>query len=132
MTKNYYRRITEALPQDLKKALKIKNLQKHSKRYLLVFLASSFFILSLYAVFSYMEYASLKEQWLRTFDSLSYWEEIATKQGNSPDAYYQAGFYAAQLRDNKKAIIYLEKALMLDPGFERAQKLAQQLTKTTN
>ena len=122
-----YRKITEAFPQDLKKALKIKNIKSVFTNYSFVFLVVSLSILILYAVISYIGYSITREEWLKARDNFAYWQEVAEKQKNSPDAYYQAGVYAAELRENSKALAYLNRALELDPGFTKAKELKEQV-----
>lgn len=113
--RDYYRRITELLPRSFLKG------------YLLVFLLVTSAVLFLYLLASFSDYSNAHEEWLRTRDNSTYWQEVAIKQGNSPDAYYQAGLYAAELHDNQKAIGFLNRAIELDPGFEKAKKLREQL-----
>jgi tetratricopeptide (TPR) repeat protein len=128
MTKPFYRRITEAFPQDLKKALKSRNIKELTEGYSFVFLSISLFILALYAAVSFIDYSNGRAEWLKARDNFAYWQEVAEKQKNSPDAYYQAAIYATELRDNQAAVGYLDKALELDPGFEKASELEKQLT----
>ena len=122
-----YRKITEEFPQDLKKALKVKNIKSVFTNYSFVFLVVSLSILILYAVISYIDYSTTRAEWLKARDNFAYWQEVAEKQKNSPDAYYQAGVYAAELRDNRRALMYLNKALELDPGFEKAVELQRKI-----
>ena len=129
---SYSRIITESLPQAFKNAVEWKNAKTHILGYSIVFLTVSFVVLAVYAAFLYSDYLNAKEQWLKTSDNLAYWEEVAVKQENSPDAYFEAALYAAKLGNNQKALLYIDKALELDPGFEKARELSQQLTKTTN
>lgn len=126
----YYRRITEAFPQDLKKALKIKNIKSVFTNYSLVFLVVSLSILILYAAISYIDYSTTREEWFKARDNFAYWQEVAEKQKNSPDAYYQTAIYAAELRDKSRAVEYLTKALELDPGFKKAKELREEILDT--
>lgn len=118
-----YRKITEAFPQDLKKALKRKNIVKLLKGYSMVFLSVSLLVFVLYAVVMFFNYLSARSKWLKARDNFAYWQEVAEKQKKSPDAYYQASIYAAELRDNTSAVGFLNKAIELDPGFEKAKEL---------
>lgn len=113
--KNYYRTITERLPQDL-------------FRFSLFFLCLSFVAFLLFVVYLFQAYEKVKYERQGAIDSLSYWESVVLKQPNSPDAYYQAGIYAAKLGESQKAIGFLDKAVKLDPSFKKANSLSQQLT----
>ena len=130
MNKINSRRITEAFPQDLKKALKIKNIKSVFTNYSFVFLVVSLSILILYAAISYINYSTTREEWLKARDNFAYWQEVSKKQANSPDAYYQTAIYAAELRDSSRALVYLNKALELDPGFQKAKELRSKILDT--
>lgn len=123
---HYYRKITESLPQSILE-WRVKDLKKHLKRYVLLYLVILFVISALYAVISYINYETMKSDRLYAQDSFNYWQEVAASQSNSPDAHFQAGYYAFLMGDSNLAVIYLSKAIELDPGFEKAKALKQQL-----
>jgi len=123
--KHYYRKITESLPQSVWD-WRVKDARKHVKRYLLLYLSVTFGIILLYIAISFINYETIKGERLAATNSLAYWEEVTRVQANSPDAFYQAGYYAAILKE-KKAIEYLNRAIELDPGFVEAISLREQL-----
>lgn len=84
-------------------------------------------VLALEVIFMYFNYLSISEARQKSQDSLSYWEEVLTRHPNSPDAYYNAGKYALELGDRAGAATFLERAITLDPSFEKAKILAQQI-----
>ena len=119
--KSYYRRITEGLPQG-----------SYFARFTIFILVSLSVILVFYLGFSYLQYAQINENRKRIVDSLLYWENVVGEHPNLTDGYYNAAVFAAELGDKGKAIKYLDKAIELDPSFDKAKLLQQQLTKTTN
>lgn len=123
---HYYRRITESLPQSFLK-WRVKDLKRYLKRYILLYLVILFVITTLYAAISYINYETMKSDRQYAQDSFNYWQEVAASQSNSPDAYFQAGYYAYLMGDSNLAVIYLSKAIELDPGFDKAKALKQQL-----
>lgn len=133
--KIYYRIITERLPHNLlkkelkylKKVVTVKYLKQELSIFSISFLALSLSILVLYVTISYIKFVGSRDNWLRANDNLIYWRQVAEKQGNSPDAYYQAGLAAATLGENSKAYEYLQKALSLDPDFDKARLLENKL-----
>lgn len=133
IVKGYYRKITEALPQGIKKSAKegIHSVRKtatsHLGRYLVLFLVLLSAMLTLIIVQLYADYRRAVEERQKAIDSLSYWEEIVTSHPNFTDAYYNAGIYAAKLGDRQKAYDYLKRAINLDPEFEEAKELEEKI-----
>ncbi|HVZ12150.1 MAG TPA: hypothetical protein VG965_03910 [Patescibacteria group bacterium] len=131
-----YRKITELLPKgflkdevkSLKKVVTAEYVRREATIFSLSFLLICFCVLALYTMVVLLDYSKTKEKWLQARDNFSYWSEIATKQANSPDAYYQAAIYAIELSKKDTAEDLLQKALQLDPSFEKASKLASKLS----
>lgn len=115
---NYYRKITESLPQT-----------KYIGDYFVVFLLVFFFFSLALSGYLYIKLLSIKDLRRQTAENLTYWQQISKNHPNSPDAFYESGFYAAKLGDKKKATEYLEKALILDPEFQKAKDLIATLKK---
>lgn len=59
--------------------------------------------------------------------TLNYWEDVVRKHPNFPDGFYNAAVYAAKVRETEKALIYLDKAIRLDPTFTKAMELKKRL-----
>ena len=115
--KTFYRRITESLPQRV-----------YFTNLFLLFLSVLLIFLSILAGIAYIVQVAAKGVRAEITDNFNYWRRIAEKHPNSPDAFYEAGFYAAELGDKSKAQKFLDEALRLDPSFEKAKRLSQQLT----
>ncbi len=152
--KKYYRKITEPLPQTSKKSkpkvrvesissLKeapaniINSLNQSSKIsilgreitiYFMWFLGICAVFLFLVVIVLFLSFEQGKGRWLAARDNYLYWNEVAKVQANSPDAYYQAGVYALELGKNQEGYSLLQKAIDLDPEFEKAKQLQKQLT----
>ena len=116
-TITFPRRITESLPQ----RVYFTNLS-------LVFLCALLISLSVLSGIAYIALAEAKGARAEITDNFNYWRGISEKHPNSPDAFYEAGFYAAELGDKSKAQKFIDEALRLDPSFEKAKRLSQQLT----
>ena len=135
MKKINYRKKTASLPQSNAERVKLfirsnitwNNLKGDFSKIALIFLGTSSVVLLILTFFFFDRYLKDRGEWLAARDELLYWEEVAKKQETSPDAYFEAGLYAAKLRDKTRALSYLKKAIVLDPGFEEAKKLARQL-----
>jgi tetratricopeptide (TPR) repeat protein len=115
---NYYRRITESLPQ-------ASDLAPHIVGYLTVYMAVMALLLTAYLFFLSLKFFEVSERKLQAKDNLSYWESVVKVHPNFTDGYYNAGFYSFVLGDKAKALEYLDEALSLDPGFEKARELEE-------
>lgn len=120
----------EQVPNTIRKASSILTSKgfedKVTKYFLLYFVFIACFFA--YAKFVlYKEYENLR--WMRNQEliALVYWEEVIRKHPNFPDAYYQAGVHSLRLNSGEKALMYLDKAILLDPAFEDALKLKSSL-----
>lgn len=71
----------------------------------------------------FINLAEAKQARQETLENFSYWVEVSRKHPNSPDAFFEAGYYAAKLGDEETALNFLDEALRLDPSFERAREL---------
>ena len=112
MITTYYRRITESLPQRM-----------YFANFFLLFLTVLFIFSSILAGFAYIEMTQVKNERKEILGDFNYWKQVTEKHPNSPDAFFEAGFYAAKLGDRETAREYLDEAIRLDPSFERAREL---------
>ena len=114
--KDYYRRITESLPQRV-----------YFTNFFILFLSIFLIFSVILAAIAYIAMAEAKEVRAETVDNFNYWIEVTEKHPNSPDAFYEAGYYAAKLGNREIALTYLGKAIMLDSTFEKAIELEKKL-----
>lgn len=140
--KKDYRKITVSLPQPISKegvrsffTKEGGKINKSSFAFLgqefthltLVFLSLCLIFLMVVAGWFYLNFEQARQRYLAAQDNFLYWQEVAEKQVNSPDAYYQAAVYAVELGNNQKAYEDLKKALDLDPQFKKASELQKAL-----
>lgn len=52
---------------------------------------------------------------------LNYWRDIASRYGEYRDAYFKVALLEYQLGNDNEAKKYLEKALAIDPNFEKGR-----------
>jgi tetratricopeptide (TPR) repeat protein len=145
LIKKYSRKITESLPQtpavennsshklalpsfftkeaSIKTASILTQVKKELTVFSMSFLSVCLVFLLLIAFWFFNMYSDARAERLAAQDNYSYWNEVAVKQSNSPDAYYQAAVYAVALGKNQQASELLQKALELDPGFKKASQL---------
>jgi tetratricopeptide (TPR) repeat protein len=121
-SKDYYRKITESLPQG-------SDLVPHFLGYLTLFMALMAVLLTTYISLLALNLLEVKEQKTKATDNLAYWESVVRTHPNFTDGYYNAGFYSYILGDKGKAIGYVTKALKLDPNFEEAKELEKIIRK---
>ncbi len=134
----YYRKITESLPQPLKKkakkavayvkpGLKSENLIYHWTRFFILFLVLTFIFMSYVAGQIYIKGIELKEKHANTVGELVYWEGVVRDHPNFPDALYNAAIFSYQIGDDGKAIKYVDRAIKLDPDFTDAVEFRKKL-----
>ncbi|MGE5041661.1 MAG: hypothetical protein ACM3IJ_02050 [Candidatus Levyibacteriota bacterium] len=112
---HYYRKIT-ARRKTFSKVLIFLEL------FLFCFLAS----ISLYLFIFYQQIQRTRAEEVK---SLASWEKLIHKYPNYPEVYFEGAVYAARLKDNQKAMEYLNKALLLNPNYQEAKKLQEDLGK---
>ncbi|HVT01556.1 MAG TPA: tetratricopeptide repeat protein [Patescibacteria group bacterium] len=117
MANKNYRKITEALPQGPDLA-----------SFFIFIFAGSAIVLIFYLGLSFFHYVNLLDGKKRVQDNLSYWESVVEDHPNLTDGYYNAAVYAVELGNKNKAIGYLDKALELDPSFDKARELEKRIT----
>ena len=124
---DYYRKITELLPkpqiENFRKWVKKPLLKSNLYSYFALFLLLAGIFLTITAYILAAKYNAVRQKREFLLDELTKWERVATVHPNYPDAYFEAAYFAYEVRDRKKALNYVSKALILDPEFSAAQKL---------
>lgn len=123
----FSRRITEALPQGFLKGLKRKELAPHLLNYLTLFLIILSAFLLFFLGMVYLSYTEAQQERRMAQDNLSYWQDVVKKHPNFTDGYYNAGLYAAELKDYKTSVEFLDRAIALDPQFKKAIDLEKRI-----
>jgi len=127
----YYRKITERLPQGVKKSakkhIKPKEIAPHVGRYFVIVLTLALVILAIILIAYYFKYLDVQERRRQARDNFFYWEAVVKANPNFPDGYYNAAIYSIELREYQKAEDNLNKAIALDPSFTRAKELERKI-----
>ena len=104
-------------------------MKKHLLTYCCLFLFAEALILS-YAVYSIRaDIATIEAIKQQKQDRLSYWKGASEQYPNEPDILYNAAVAALNTGNKKIANEYLQKALVLDPLFEKAKNLRSEMLK---
>lgn len=106
----------------------IKKSSHKIKIFLLVYLLFSSVLLSGFSIFLARFYQSLKKEREKEIARLVYWQDVIKKHPNFPSAYYNGALHAFLLKDKKQAVELLNKAIFLDPNFEAAEKLLDDIS----
>lgn len=77
----------------------------------------------------FYKYQELKKSRVEHFKRLVALEKVINDYPASSQTYYTAAIEATRLKDQEKARYFLEKALFLNPEFEAAKKLQEELLK---
>ncbi len=128
---SYYRKITERLPQGIKKwfkkNIKIKQIRLELLQYFILVLVLMLAVLIFTMGLLFLKYLDVKDQRERAVDNLIYWKGVIQAHPNFPDGYYNAGLYSIELGDNQNAESFLHHAVVLDPSFEKARELEKSI-----
>lgn len=133
-----FRIFTDFLPKNFTKSvvnvlfgeiLHKKKLSKHLKTQILFTLVISSLFLTTFLLQSIKTLSRVEEKWKEKKREQIYWENVAKKQPDFPDAYYQASWYSYILGERQKAFDYINKALLLHPTFKEAIELKNILLK---
>ncbi|RJQ28096.1 hypothetical protein C4577_00075 [Candidatus Parcubacteria bacterium] len=83
----------------------------------------NFFVFSFFLFYFIENYKSVIIQREHVRDKFEYWQNVVDKHSNYVDAYYQVSYFALKLGQKGKALEYVDRALVLDPGFGEAEEL---------
>lgn len=70
---------------------------------------------------------TLEQKRGEVLSSISHWEKVAATYPGYRDAYFTLAVLYYQLNEKEKAREYLEKALTIDPNFEKGRELERKL-----
>ena len=69
------------------------------------------------------ELQNVKKERERIVSEINHWGKVVSKYSDYRDAYFKLAVLEYQLGDNEKSKKYLEKALKLDPNFDKGREL---------
>lgn len=108
------------------KRLKLNSSVKKGVFFGLLMFSITLFGLNLFMFYRYQE---LKINRVEHLKSLSALEKLINSYPASSQTYYTAAIEAARLKDQGKALYFLDKALFLNPNLNAAKELQQKLLK---
>ena len=121
---NIYRSFTES-PKRIKKrnqkVFKIFKFQSIATVYILTI--GLVLILSLHLLVSLQRQKEINFERTKIESEIKLWEEISQKFPEYKDAYFQLAVLNYKLGNIEPAKYYVEKALFIDPNFEKAKNL---------
>ncbi len=121
--KKYFRTITALLPKSLKKHVLKKRVILHVRDFLFVFLALLIGVLLQILVILNNKYVVARREFEGKRAEYSYWETVVLQYPQIPDILYNAAVSALAFNRQEEALDYLNRALRIDPLFQRAEKL---------
>lgn len=125
MKRDYLRNFTDVFPKWVNR----KDIGKSLEHYFSLYLVVLFIFLLMLSIGLYRTLETVREKYKQEQERLSYWQDVVKKHPHYPDGYYEAGLVAGGLKEKKQAVEYLNKAIELDPSFEKAKKLRENILK---
>lgn len=89
----------------------------------IAFILASIFVVSLDVYKNYNERKNLTNEKIKVLNGLVFWENEAREKSNYRDAYFKLALLNYQLKNLDGASENLNKALGLDPNFEKGREL---------
>ncbi len=125
-----YRNISALLPKRYTKIIKKSIFKYHLRDFLLVSLILiALFQLQILVLLN-GEYKKDQIEYQSKIDNFRYWQEVSEQFPNIPDILYNASLSAFNAGNKTQALEYVEKALIIDPLFERASNLKKEIIKS--
>lgn len=125
-----YRNIPALLPKRYTKIIKKSIFKYHLRDFLLVSLILiALFQLQILVLLN-GEYKKDQIEYQSKIDNFRYWQEVSEQFPNIPDILYNASLSAFNAGNKTQALEYVEKALIIDPLFERASNLKKEIIKS--
>ncbi len=88
-----------------------------------LFILASIFVISLDLYSNYKENQALSMGKTRVLEELTFWQKEVEKRPDYRDGYFKLALLNYQLKNFGKSKDYLEKALSLDPNFEKGREM---------
>ena len=101
----------------------LKKLKYQSSIILLVVILVSIFVLGFDLMNNIQKQKEIDYQRGKIETQIKFWQDLASKFNDYKEAYYQIASLEYQLGNIDNAKYYLNKALYLDPNFEKAREL---------
>ncbi len=123
-----YRRITENLKNFKKRnSMVLKSLKFQGSVFLFITTIGLILFLSLDLLISLQRQKEINLERTKIQGEIKLWEQIAEKYPGYKETYFQLTKLEYQIREYDKAKYYVDKALYIDPNFEKAIELKKTL-----
>ena len=86
---------------------------------ILMLILLTFSVFDLYS--SYQDKLKLESERNKIIQEIEYWQDVVNKYKDYRDAYFQLAILEYRLKDFNKSKFYLDRALELDPNFEKGR-----------
>jgi len=124
---HYLRRITDLLPRNFSNTI--------NRRFIALYLRDFLFLVGILIagvllqilVDLYKKIDISRQVFEAQVSEYAYWQAVAAQYPNIPDIQYNASVGALKVGRLNEAIYHIDRALMLDPLFEKAQKLKNKM-----
>ena len=126
-----YRKINAILPKSWKKKGKsIFNgiFFHYLAQFLFLVLLAQVMLFLVVAFFLQSEYRLKSDEYNSRQAEQVYWTRVAEQYPNAPDVLYNAAVSAINVGNSKEALVYIDRALKLDPLFMEARLLRKSLS----
>jgi len=120
-------KINKKLPSN-SRSITEKLINDHSVFFLgilLIILASIFVAYDFYQNFKNQDVSLLERQ--KVVDDLNFWNKSVIEKPNYRDGYFSLSLIYYQLGDYENSLLNLEKAMDIDPNFEKGKELEKLL-----
>lgn len=123
----YYRKFTALFPKKYKKVLRPKIFASYLRDFFIV----SFVLMSLFQLQVLVFLNGIYKNNVLRYESYvkeyTYWESVSGQFPNIPDILYNTSLSAFNAGHKSEAIKYIERALLIDPLFEKATALRKEI-----
>lgn len=124
---NYLRKITAQLPKGYRKYVTNRYLALYLRNFLLLFFLLTAGILLQILVNLNARYELVKKDHAKKIYEYRYWSGVVTQFPNIPDILYNASLSAYNAGMKNEALKNIEKALKIDPLFQKALRLRSEI-----
>lgn len=123
----YLRKITALFPKSVAKYVINRHVAGRLRALLFLVLVICAGVLLQLLVYLDQKVADTKREFDANMREFHYWNTVAAQFPNVPDILYNASISSLNIGNGPQALYFLEKAVRLDPLFEKAQELKKRV-----
>lgn len=128
----YHRKITAVLPKGLFSPKNRWVIALHLRDLALIILIIIAGIILQTLVLLYINLVSLESNYDKNRKESIYWESVVLQYPQIPDVLYNAAVSSIKVNNLEKSVIYLDKAIKIDPLFSKAIYLRSKILNLSN